>query len=978
MSFRLAIWALARAGGSLHEGLQYALSREFHRRQYEVANKDSLKFSAAAMERGKLASIVFLGEKEIMPSRVQWLEKREDVKAMLSYVAVHLDEPIVVTITGVDATFPLRRVRRELREPLHQNEPADLPDIEAVSWLLAAHYGLDNERPVPRFRGYGPAPSGAPAAGAAAADEAGEADEADEPDEADVDGAGGDDVDCKVGIEDGLEEVEAKELKNLRLLQKKRRDARTGALRQAQHKRLEDGGWVLIAGMWMHPGIINPSMRLGVPVPPRPSEAAAGPAHPGIAGPAALAPAAPPEHIAAAEPAEPSALEPAAAAGAAGPAGLAPAAPPEQIAGGEAFQLDMSCKQPWFGELFSGKKKTEYKKLSFWKVRCIKAGKRLDRIKFFNCRMFVPDRPWFIIKVLSVHEIGINAIPAGEAPAIGTTEFTNLFGDEESVLAISLGEVIESDHCLLPGPPPAPLVAAELRFLCRADSRRLGAALLAGDGWRPWRHDLSAAVGHRLAVTHEGQAIGSICIVESLHVADWKVRVGGYRWVAKKHRSAIDVVAFAKFQSDVSKVVMPMEVHAVNVTGGHAYLHFPLAFEGGPVVSVDCLGVQARAVLSTFEATAPGEMPVILASQFLGFLASRFAEAFGAHLCVRDVFALRALSGPCRGFCINAATGAVGTCRRQCEADAANEFEGNQNSEALLHGGALVLINTIEAPYTHFARAACAAIQLACAHDIFKAFDGAERLAGANVAAAVAVQHVLNGAFAHRCIIKGMELHRLTDLKTQRSPKHSVSEHKLLDRQTLLNKAFGDQSARTRIFLLAFRGRSVHRCYLRDALCVDPATGARQDKEAIVNPGVAKDWYLNPYRLREYLLAMRPEGWESYLDNGGGLLLEVREITPDDSSLDSILGRIDGFESGGLAFFAVIGAGKVFGIVKTCVGIASFDSHQRSVSGEFERETCIGQVACSAASLLVSLSGSYSPDGNFELYVVLKRGIDIL
>ena len=40
----------------------------------------------------------------------------------------------------------------------------------------------------------------------------------------------------------------------------------------------------------------------------------------------------------------------------------------------------------------------------------------------------------------------------------------------------------------------------------------------------------------------------------------------------------------------------------------------------------------------------------------------------------------------------------------------------------------------------------------------------------------------------------------LTDLKTQRYPKHRVSEHKLLDRQTLLNKAFGDQSVRTRIF----------------------------------------------------------------------------------------------------------------------------------------------------------------------------------
>ncbi len=33
--------------------------------------------------------------------------------------------------------------------------------------------------------------------------------------------------------------------------------------------------------------------------------------------------------------------------------------------------------------------------------------------------------------------------------------------------------------------------------------------------------------------------------------------------------------------------------------------------------------------------------------------------------------------------------------------------------------------------------------------------------------------------------------YRLSGLKTQRSPKHSVSEHSIVEHQTLLNKGFG-------------------------------------------------------------------------------------------------------------------------------------------------------------------------------------------
>ena len=94
--------------------------------------------------------MVFLGEKEIQAGRVQMLEGNAAVKPLLTYVTVHVDEQCM-SPSALSVPLPLRTAIRKLQEPLHQNEPLELPDDEASSWTLAAHYGLEHEHPVPRY-----------------------------------------------------------------------------------------------------------------------------------------------------------------------------------------------------------------------------------------------------------------------------------------------------------------------------------------------------------------------------------------------------------------------------------------------------------------------------------------------------------------------------------------------------------------------------------------------------------------------------------------------------------------------------------------------------------------------------------------------------------------------------------------------------------------------------------------------------------
>ena len=138
--------------------------------------------------------------------------------------------------------LPLRVVERRLREPLDQGEPMHLPDQEHNCWVLAANFHGDNNG-----KHYVPADYCA-----------GEQDGEHDADELFDDSAAAE-------VSEGLKLVEFNELKVLKALQKHRRTARAASLDADIRKRKLDAGWIELNGVWMYPGIINPSVSLGVP-----------------------------------------------------------------------------------------------------------------------------------------------------------------------------------------------------------------------------------------------------------------------------------------------------------------------------------------------------------------------------------------------------------------------------------------------------------------------------------------------------------------------------------------------------------------------------------------------------------------------------------------------------------------------------------------------------------------------------------------
>ena len=198
--------------------------------------------------------MVFHGENEIAPSRVAILENHPRTQKMLSYryFIATVDEPYMLQTSRTTKPKPLRLVSRRLREPLHQAEPLLLPDDEQASWALAAHYGLDHGRPMPRVQ-----PNALPAMPEEEPEEAADVDEAQDGD--------------KTTQDEDLQDVEQKELAALKLLHQKRRAARGKNLEDELRARNRDAGWILINEKWFYPALLNPSFILGVPPPPCPS-----------------------------------------------------------------------------------------------------------------------------------------------------------------------------------------------------------------------------------------------------------------------------------------------------------------------------------------------------------------------------------------------------------------------------------------------------------------------------------------------------------------------------------------------------------------------------------------------------------------------------------------------------------------------------------------------------------------------------------
>lgn len=902
---------------TLHAGLQFAFKREFARRRYETLSHERLKIGPVELKKRAVKSLVFLGEREVLEARVQQLEKNPKVKPMLTYVTVHMDD-MVMTPSLSSIPLPLRIVKRRLLEPLHQNEPVDLPESDELSWTLAAHYGLEHERPVPR---YGKMPR-APAADADAevAEDVGDA----APGVLEADGA--DDGEGVVEPDCVLDVVEANELRNLRALQKRRRDARSVALRAADMKRKEDAGWILTAsGMWMFPGIVNKSYREGGEVPPKPSEVA-----PPSVSVVAPAPACPPPAPVGPLPAVPVLAGPPLADAAVPCDPGPPEAPGDHV-------VTVPIKAKWLIKVLKKEKVVEYRRVGYYRPRFLKPNRPATMVRLTVGQG--PQAAFATYRVTKCEVVKVAEIPAGVAPATGTPEHFELFGGEAEVLAIHLGDRVSMSDRLLEryigessveasvGP------AAPLAWLARAHNEAAARDLLASGGWHLWAACLASAVGSRVAISTGPMILGSAEVVRSVKIGVWKPRAGGYNWVRAGDRSDVDRASFQSLQVAVDVIGAVPELHAVQVSKPKLYSDCRLSFGG--------------AHLAGFSELKPADVQLLLAHEdgrILGSDSLFELKSADHHECMQVVLRsgfvpVQAWYHYCRAAKAASLDGQavfhmVATVARGLPAlwgveVLTMEFKGNQNCEFDSLGR---LLNTPPGgPHTHFGRASCVAISLAFAHHVFDVQSRVLDLAAGVFddpdpeSAGLKVLHML-----------------LDDVLSGMAKAKSIS-----------------------------KGASLHNTFVVDVYLVDPVSGDRGDEEALEclvagDPSMLKNYYTTPRRTLHYLKAMEADGWSSLVCD----TLNHRELVPGGVSLSDALALIDSTPAADFpTVFILVGSGKAFSIVLFRSCVLSFDSHQRSANGEFVEETCVGQCAVAASALLPSLLPSYGQEGvQFDVY----------
>ena len=880
---------------TLHQGLQFALKREFARRRYQVSNQAELKITDADLQKRAVASLVFLGEREILETRVRWLEKSAAVKPMLTYVTVHLDDMVLTPSSG-SLPLPLRVVPRRLREALHQNEPPELPESDAVSWTLAAHYGLDHERPVPRLIGMARGPAPRPVGGEGAGAEA----------ECGLD-EGGEEAGVAGEPELSLDVVEANELKNLRALQKRRREAQSAALRQAAVKRKEDAGWILTAsGTWMYPGIVNRAWALGLKsVPPRYEAKPIGAGEAQPAGPSAAFAAPSPVAV---PPAEPAADKPDASAD----------GPPAE------YMVTVPIKMKWLIPILQGLKKTEYRKVGWYKPRLLKPGRLATKLRL-EVGKGSSSSAFAVLRIAKCEVISVSSIPAGEAPEPGTPEHAEVFGGESEVLAVHLGELLGTSPGLRESYLGAPAEAlpvvpgCPLEWVASSVSATLADKLLAGGGWHLWHTSLAAAVGTRLAVAFGGQALGSVQVLQAAPVGATRPRAGGYKWAAVKDRESVDKASFKMLMDSISDLEGAPEAHAVQVSGCARFSPTALASEGLGFIKIAELQDADQLLLRSLEG---GQSPDLEPFPDAGYrcvrlsLVSGFVPLIG---CGRFASTSKGAASSRVGVLGCIAQQKIGLTGLSSLVVITKEIKGNQNIEVAPNGYHL---NTLcpDGPFTAFARAACVSIQFAFASRVFRAEVDAEGSLGFSrdeMASGAVINDLLGGTAPMASIIMGTDLHN---------------------------------------------------SFVVDRFLVDPLTGKRGDEEAAKDQTLLKNYYATPRMILDYIKVVQRSGWELIFCDA----LLMRELTAEGVPLMDALVLVDKHVvEARLPVFILVGSGKSFSITRVGSSVLSFDSHQRSRDGVFREETCVGQAALSAACLYGSLVDCYG-GGVFDVYVLWR------
>ena len=227
----------------------------------------------------------------------------------------------------------------------------------------------------------------------------------------------------------------------------------------------------------------------------------------------------------------------------------------------------------------------------------------------------------------------------------------------------------------------------------------------------------------------------------------------------------------------------------------------------------------------------------------------------------------------------------------------------NQNMEYLPNGER---INTTLAPFTHFGRRACVAIQLVYAARVLRTeLDGAEW------------RHLVQDANSLRCM--------LCDL---------------LEGDAALDSIMCGQGLHSEICKRVFR--------------VDPATGSRKDAEAIANSALSRNYFTCPTQV---LAALSPDC--KFLERIAHGYLQQRAGTTLEQSLEAI----DADECAQpLSVYICICESKAFSLTRTPLGFLHLDTHQRSPDNEVLYDSCISIAGPSACSMLKHLTaGSHPP-----------------
>ncbi len=246
---------------SLHSGLQKALKREVARRQVQKEHQVHLKISDKVLNQRAQIQLWFLGLSPVSMERLAYLSKHRGQHATvwndLRCYSIDLDK-LTFRFTSTGTWFELRKVSRLLAEPLHQNEPGDLPDGDAQADALSALYGLSSGGVMFEEMDGHPGSStgdGEPGGvgGRSSSNECFE-----DPDGpaagSDDDGDGGrDGGNAAPPREAELRRLEAVEEAAMRELHLRRREARV-CTKGTDFKKM---GWIELNGVWMFPLIVN-------------------------------------------------------------------------------------------------------------------------------------------------------------------------------------------------------------------------------------------------------------------------------------------------------------------------------------------------------------------------------------------------------------------------------------------------------------------------------------------------------------------------------------------------------------------------------------------------------------------------------------------------------------------------------------------------------------------------------------------------